>query len=57
MPEEGFTIPYDTVLVRDALLAWFQNRDASLRAEDFLDADNPRWNLPDPLPASCTWSH
>lgn len=57
IPDAGFTVPYDTVLVRDALLAWFQDRGGSLHAEDFLDSDNPRWNLPDPFPASCTWSH
>ena len=56
IPADGFSIPYDTALVRDALVEWFRSRDGSLRAGDFLDAGQPRWNLPAELPDSCTYS-
>lgn len=55
IPEGGFEIPHDTQLVRDVVVEWFRNRGGRLRAEDFFDAQNPRWNLPQPLPASCAF--
>lgn len=55
IPEGGFAVPYDTMLVRDVLVEWFRNRGGSLRAGDFLDTQNPRWNLPQPFPANCTY--
>ena len=56
IPADGFSIPYDTALVRDALVDWFRSQDSSLHAGEFLDPRQPRWNLPAELPDSCTYS-
>ena len=56
IPPGGYPIPTDTALVRDALVQWFTERRGRLQAGDFLDADNPRWNLPLEIPASCVYS-
>jgi len=56
MPADGFDIPYGTPLVRDVLVSWFRNRGGRLRADEFLNPDKRRWNLPDPLPQSCAFS-
>ena len=55
IPEGGLEVPYDTMLVRDALVAWFQKRGGRMHADDFLDLQNPRWNLPQPMPESCAY--
>ncbi len=55
IPDGGFEIPYDTQLVRDALVEWFRSRGSSLHADDFYDVQELRWNLPDHLPASCVY--
>ncbi len=54
MPEGGFQYSNDLPLVRDTLVDWFHMQDGQLRAEEFLNPENPRWNLPDPLPAECS---
>ncbi len=53
IPHDGFSVPTDTQLVRDALLQWFSDRSGSLDASMFYDLEQPRWNLPEFLPASC----
>jgi len=53
MPEGGFQIPRGTPLVRDTLVAWFRNRGGNMNAAQFRDAENLRWNLPNPLPDDC----
>ena len=53
MPEGGFDMPSNTPLVRDVLAGWFKRRGGRLHAEQFLDPDKRRWNLPDSIPANC----
>lgn len=55
-PAGGFEIPNGTPLVRDTLVEWFKRHGGSMRADEFRDADNLRWNLPDPLPEDCSFS-
>ena len=54
MPDDGFRFSTELPLVRDSLTQWFRMQDNKLRAEQFLDEENRRWNLPDPLPAECS---
>ena len=56
IPEEGFEIPTATPLVRDTLVNWFRRHGGRMHADDFFDPENRRWNLPDPLPADCSFS-
>ena len=53
-PEGGFQYSNDLPLVRDTLVGWFRMHDGQLRAEQFLNPESARWNLPDPLPAECS---
>jgi 5'-nucleotidase len=55
IPPQGFDVPTDTPLVRDALLQWFRARGGHLHAGEFLDDERPRWNLPAELPDSCAY--
>ena len=55
-PAGGFEIPNGTPLVRDILVEWFKRRGGHMSADEFRDADNLRWNLPDPLPEDCFFS-
>lgn len=52
MPTGGFTFDDDLPLVRDVLVNWFRGR-GSLRADDFLTGDAPKWRVP----TSCTGHH
>ena len=53
IPEGGFPIARDTPLVREAIADWMRRRGGSLNADSFSDADSPKWNVPDPIPAAC----
>jgi len=53
MPDDGYQFSNDLPLVRDSLVAWFRMHDGQIHAEQYLNPENPRWNLPDPLPAEC----
>ena len=53
IPEGGFSIPVDSPFVREVIADWMRARGGSLHAEDFSDAENPKWNLAEPLPADC----
>lgn len=55
MPAGGYEVPYGTPLVREVLVNWFRARGGRLHADDFFDLESRRWNLPDPLPESCTF--
>jgi 5'-nucleotidase len=55
-PADGFDIPYGTPMVRDTLVQWFKERGGRIRADDFFDPDNRRWNRPDPMPPECRLS-
>ena len=50
---EDFELRYDMPLARDALVTWFRAGPDTLAPEDFRSHDAPKWNLPDPLPATC----
>ncbi len=54
MPPGGFRYDYDAGLptTRDLLVRWLRDR-GTLRAEDFLTGDAPKWHTPPELPASC----
>lgn len=54
MPDGGFLITDDLAMIRDAVGTWLSARGGRLRADQFLDTDNPRWNLPDHVPARCS---
>ena len=54
MPEGGFDVGDGMSLTRDVLVEWFQDNGNSLNPQDFVTAGNPKWNVPDSLPASCT---
>jgi 5'-nucleotidase len=53
IPDGGFTMDYSRPLVRDALVAWFRSQGETLDPANYLSTDNPRWNVPDPLPGAC----
>jgi hypothetical protein len=53
-PDGGYQYSNDLPLIRDTLVQWFRMHDSQLHAEQFLDEENRRWNLPDPLPAACS---
>jgi len=53
MPDGGYQFSTDLPAIRDTLVQWFRMQDGQLRAEQFLDEKNLRWNLPDPLAADC----
>ncbi len=54
MPDGGYEIADNLPMVRDAVGRWFSTRGGRLRAAHFMDLDTPRWNLPDPFPATCS---
>ena len=56
IPAEGFNLSDGAPLVRDTLVDWFRERGGRIRADDFLNLDRPRWNLPEPLAANCVFS-
>jgi len=55
IPDGGITFSTDLPMVRDVLVTWFSNQDGPLRADQFLGAENRRWNIPQPLPATCMY--
>jgi 5'-nucleotidase len=54
-PPAGFAVPTDTPFLRDVLSQWFSGRGSSLRADQFLNAEAARWNLPAEIPANCVY--
>ena len=53
-PAGGFVFTDDLPRTRDNLVAWFRAQESPMNAAKFLSTDDPRWNLPDDLPESCT---
>ena len=53
MPEGGFKIPDGLPLAREVIGSWFGERGGHLRADQFLDLENRRWNLPEEVPQGC----
>ena len=56
IPEEGYTIPGSTPLVREVLAEWFRSNPGEMDPDDFMDPEELRWNLPAELPAGCQLS-
>jgi 5'-nucleotidase len=56
IPEGGYPPPTDGPQVRNLLVDWFRARGGHISADDFIDPAHPRWNLPQPLPDSCSYS-
>ncbi len=54
-PPAGFALPTDTPFLRDVLSRWFSAGDPSLHADQFLDPEVARWNLPAEIPADCVY--
>ncbi|MBT8066326.1 MAG: 5'-nucleotidase C-terminal domain-containing protein [Gammaproteobacteria bacterium] len=54
IPDDGIPIDYSQPLLRDALVEWFRSQGETLDPTDYQSTDNPRWNVPDPLPATCS---
>ncbi len=54
IPEEGFPTPENAELTRDAIAKWLRSRGGTLNADSFSDAENPKWNLPNPMPTDCS---
>jgi 2',3'-cyclic-nucleotide 2'-phosphodiesterase (5'-nucleotidase family) len=55
-PKGGYPVPEDGPMVRDLLVDWFREHGGHISADDFIDPAHPRWNLPQPLPDSCSYS-
>lgn len=53
MPAGGFALQPGAPFVRDLIIEWLRNHGGTIDASDFLTADNPKWNLPDPLDSEC----
>ncbi len=53
IPPDGIDIDYSQPLTRDVLLGWFRRQGGTLTPDDFMTTANPKWYLPESLPASC----
>ncbi len=53
IPEDGFPIAGNTQLVREAIASWMRERGGTLSADNFSDADNPKWNIPESVMMEC----
>ena len=42
--------------LRSQIVEWFRDQGGSLRAEDFYNPENLRWNLPGEIPEDCQLS-
>ncbi len=54
IPEAGYAIDEQQPLVRDVLVDWFRQRRGSLDPDDFSTTAEPKWNLPEESPPSCS---
>ena len=54
IPEDGFPIDMNQPMVREVVVDWMRQYDGNLNADSFSDADNPKWNIPEPLPTTCS---
>jgi 2',3'-cyclic-nucleotide 2'-phosphodiesterase/3'-nucleotidase len=54
IPKDGFRLDDDLPLTRDAIVDWFRQRGGSLSDDSFSDAENPKWNIPEPLSPACS---
>jgi 2',3'-cyclic-nucleotide 2'-phosphodiesterase (5'-nucleotidase family) len=54
IPEDGFRVENNLPLMREVIADWFRQRGGKMSAGTFSDSDNPKWNIADPLPATCS---
>ena len=54
IPEDGFPIANDLLPMREAIADWLREYNGNLDADSFSDADSPKWNIPEPLPTTCS---
>jgi 5'-nucleotidase len=52
-PPAGFTIERDGGAVRDIIVDALRKRGGTLREDQLIDPNRPRWTLPGPRPLSC----
>lgn len=53
IPDGGFDTTGDWPLARDVIIEWFAKHGGKMNAEQFLDVDKKRWNLPNDLEKNC----
>ncbi len=56
IPEDGFPLPDDAPLMREAIADWMRAKGGSLNADSFSDADNPKWNIADSVTRECAFT-
>ena len=54
MPADGFDYSSDLPMIRDVLVEWFTKAGRQDGTLSGLDLENPRWLLPETLPATCS---
>lgn len=54
MPDGGFQYADNMPMARDIIAAWFSLGGGRIHAEQFLDLENRRWNLPDQPLSGCS---
>jgi 5'-nucleotidase len=54
MPASGFDFDLNGTLARRTFIDWFEAHAGQLHADDYLNPEAPRWNLPESPPESCT---
>ena len=52
-PPDGFTVPEDAPIVREVVEDWLRQRGGQLDAEQFVDPDHRRWELPATVQSDC----
>ena len=53
MPVGKYRYDENQPFTRAAIVSWFKSRRGRLNADQFIDPDERKWNLPADLPASC----
>ncbi len=53
IPEEGFSLQTDTPFMRDLFVAWMRGQGGRMNAGQFLDGENPRWNVAETVSTQC----
>jgi 2',3'-cyclic-nucleotide 2'-phosphodiesterase (5'-nucleotidase family) len=53
-PKDGFTLEQDIGLVRDVVVESLRKRGGTLREDQLVDPNNPRWVLPGKAPVTCS---
>jgi 5'-nucleotidase len=53
MPKGGFPVTQDLPIFRDVVAEWLEDHGGRLRADQFIDTAQPRWQYPGQLPVAC----